>query len=216
MGVWRVISSIWYFIWCHLQGSKHLLLLKKFRGKNAPSPVGELGMVEMTQALELSDVCYEQISPDMLISGFLRPLPDLTPLVPSMDQTFAWDPYSVFSNFSHHSIHVPDKGDYITWLSVKHHYQAHKFMGMNDPERPDLARPDWENVKVKFSIYPHLNSILLSTSGVCSSRSFTSLSLSGWRPRRKRHVSRQLDQSFLAIFHPVVALHSTVQSERQK
>lgn len=30
-------------------------------GKNAPSPVGELGMVEMTQALELTDVCYEQV-----------------------------------------------------------------------------------------------------------------------------------------------------------
>nr|XP_019071265.1 riboflavin biosynthesis protein PYRR, chloroplastic-like [Solanum lycopersicum] len=30
-------------------------------GKNALSPVGELGMVEMTQALELIDVCYEQV-----------------------------------------------------------------------------------------------------------------------------------------------------------
>lgn len=30
-------------------------------GKNAPSPVGELGMVEMTQALELIDVSYEQV-----------------------------------------------------------------------------------------------------------------------------------------------------------
>jgi hypothetical protein len=30
-------------------------------GKNAPSPVGELGMVEMSQALDLIDVCYEQV-----------------------------------------------------------------------------------------------------------------------------------------------------------
>ena len=30
-------------------------------GKNAPSPVGELGMVEMSQALELIDVNYEQV-----------------------------------------------------------------------------------------------------------------------------------------------------------
>lgn len=30
-------------------------------GKNAPSPVGELGMVEMSQALNLIDVCYEQV-----------------------------------------------------------------------------------------------------------------------------------------------------------
>lgn len=31
-------------------------------GKHAPSPVGELGMVEMSQALDLIDVCYEQVS----------------------------------------------------------------------------------------------------------------------------------------------------------
>jgi len=31
-------------------------------GKNAPSPVGELGMVEMSQALDLIDVCYEQVN----------------------------------------------------------------------------------------------------------------------------------------------------------
>ncbi|XAR65785.1 hypothetical protein NMG60_11011729 [Bertholletia excelsa] len=30
-------------------------------GRSAPTPVGELGMVEMTQALELIDVCYEQV-----------------------------------------------------------------------------------------------------------------------------------------------------------
>ncbi|CAH1433206.1 unnamed protein product [Lactuca virosa] len=47
-------------------------------GRNAPSPVGELGMVEMTQALELSDVSYEQIESDVLISGYVQPIPDLT------------------------------------------------------------------------------------------------------------------------------------------
>lgn len=30
-------------------------------GKNAPTPVGELGMVEMTQALDLIDFSYEQV-----------------------------------------------------------------------------------------------------------------------------------------------------------
>lgn len=34
-------------------------------GKNAPSPVGELGMVEMSQALDLIDVCYEQVGGDL-------------------------------------------------------------------------------------------------------------------------------------------------------
>ena len=39
-------------------------------GKNAPSPVGDLGMVEMSQALNLIDVCYEQVS----WSSFVFPL----------------------------------------------------------------------------------------------------------------------------------------------
>ncbi|XP_059665601.1 riboflavin biosynthesis protein PYRR, chloroplastic [Cornus florida] len=190
-------------------------------GKNAPSPVGELGMVEMTQALELVDICYEQIGPDILISGFLQPVPDMTPVIPSVEETSAidptvtpydssiiffyktWDPYGSFSNFSPHPIlMLPDEsGDYLSWSSVEHYYQAHKFVGVHDhvarkcvedirsaksPEEaarmgrkmqrlhPDLIRSDWESVKIdvmyralkcKFSIYPHLNSMLLSTAG---------------------------------------------------
>ncbi|KAB2629992.1 riboflavin biosynthesis protein PYRR [Pyrus ussuriensis x Pyrus communis] len=189
-------------------------------GKNAPSPVGELGMVEMTQAFDLVDVCYEQIGPDMLISGFLQPIPDVTPVIPSVDETFeidptvtpyesriilfykTWDPYGAFSNFSPHQIKMPnDSGDYATWLSVEHYYQAQKFVGVDDPvaqdcveniksarspeeaarigrsmqrKRPDLVRCEWESVKIevmyralkcKFSIYPHLNAMLLSSAG---------------------------------------------------
>ncbi|ESR41843.1 Riboflavin biosynthesis protein PYRR [Citrus sinensis] len=189
-------------------------------GKNAPTPVSELGMVEMSQALDLIDICYEQVGPDMLISGFLQPIPDLMPVIPSEDETFAidptvtpyepsiiyfyktWDPYGAFSNFSPHPIQMPDvNGDYVTWSSVEHYYQAHKFTGVNDPaaqdfvekiktakspeeaarlgrsmqrQHPDWVRSDWESVKIdimyralkcKFSIYPHLNSMLLSTSG---------------------------------------------------
>ncbi|CAK7340144.1 unnamed protein product [Dovyalis caffra] len=183
-------------------------------GKNAPSPVGELGMVEMSQALDLIDFCFEQVGPDMLISGFLQPVPDLVPIIPSEDETFAidptitpyessiiffyktWDPYGAFSNFSPHPIQMPEgSGDYVTWSS------AHKFLGVNDPvakdcvekiksakspeeaarmgrsmqkQRPDLVRSDWESLKIdvmyralkcKFSIYPHLQSMLLSTAG---------------------------------------------------
>ncbi|PSR92801.1 Riboflavin biosynthesis intermediates N-glycosidase [Actinidia chinensis var. chinensis] len=189
-------------------------------GKDAPSPVGELGMVEMTQALELIDVCYEQIGPDMLMSGFLHPVPDLTPVIPSMEETSVidptvtpyesniiffyktWDPYGAFSNFSPHAIRMSDEGgNYLTWPSVEHYYQAHKFVGVNDPaarncvedirsakspeeaarmgrtmerQRPNLVRSHWESVKIdvmyralkcKFSIYPHLNTMLLSTTG---------------------------------------------------
>lgn len=188
-------------------------------GKNAPSPVGELGMVEMSQALKLIDVCYKQVGPDMLISGFLQPLPDIIPVIPSRDETFvvdptvspesriiffykAWDPYGALSNFSPHPIQMLDEnGDYVTWLTVEHYYQAHKFFGVNDPlaqdcvERiksakspeeaarigrsmqrlkPYLINSDWDNIKIdvmykalkcKFSMYPHLNSMLLSTAG---------------------------------------------------
>ncbi|KAL9297054.1 hypothetical protein ACSQ67_022950 [Phaseolus vulgaris] len=189
-------------------------------GKNAPSPVGDLGMVEMTQALNLIDVRYEQVGPDMLISGFLQPLPDMIPVIPSRDETFVvdptvspyesriiffyktWDLYGALSNFSPHPIQMDDEnGDYVTWLSVEHYYQAHKFVGVDDPmaqdcveriksakspeeaarigrsmqkQKPNLIRSDWENIKIdvmykalkcKFSIYPHLKTMLLSTAG---------------------------------------------------
>lgn len=189
-------------------------------GKNAPSPVGELGMVEMSQALELIDVNYEQVGPDLLVSGFLQPVPDLTPVIPSKDETSAidptvspyesniiffyktWDPYGAFSNFSLHPIRMPDEnGDYYSWPTVEHYYQAHKFLGLEDPiaktclkeiknakspeeaarlgrrtqrQRPDLVRADWDSVKIdvmyralkcKFSTYPYLTSMLLSTAG---------------------------------------------------
>lgn len=79
----------------------------------------------------------------MLVSGFLQPIPDLMPVIPSVDETFAidpsvtpyessiisfyktWDPYGSFSNFSPHPIQMLDNdGDYVTWLSVEHYYQV--------------------------------------------------------------------------------------------
>lgn len=189
-------------------------------GKGAPTPVGELGMIEMTQALNLHDVSFEQIGPDMLISGFLQPIHDLRPATPSVSETTkidpalnpyesgiisfykTWDPYGSFSNLSPHPIQILDEnGNYVTWSTVEHYYQAHKFYGVQDPaaqecfqaiksakspeeaarigrkiqrQRPDLVRPDWETAKIdvmyralkaKFSIYPHLNSMLVSTAG---------------------------------------------------
>ncbi|KAA0038249.1 hypothetical protein IC582_003602 [Cucumis melo] len=189
-------------------------------GKNAPSPVGELGMVEMSQALELIDVEYEKIGKDMLVSGFLQPILDVAPVIPSCDETFAidptvtpyepsiiffyktWDPYGAFSNFSRHPIHLTDEnGNGCTWLTVEHYYQAHKFVGIDDPvardcvekiksarspeeaarigrlmqrQHPKMIRSDWRTAKLdtmyralkcKFSSYPHLKSMLLSTAG---------------------------------------------------
>lgn len=84
-----------------------------------------------------------QIGPDMLVSGFLQPLPDIVPPIPSLEETFivdptvspyessiiffykTWDPYGALSNFSPHPVEVPDEnGDYVTWLSVEHYYQV--------------------------------------------------------------------------------------------
>ncbi|KAJ6814239.1 riboflavin biosynthesis protein PYRR, chloroplastic isoform X1 [Iris pallida] len=128
-------------------------------GANAPSPVGELGMIQMTQALNLIDVSYEQIGPDMLISGFLQPIPDLSPIIPSVDETSAldptlspydtniiffyktWDPYGAFSNFSPHPLQLPDEnGDNYMWPTVEHYYQAQKFQGVNSPLAIDVIQ----------------------------------------------------------------------------
>ncbi|KAK8916434.1 hypothetical protein KSP39_PZI023334 [Platanthera zijinensis] len=204
-------------------------------GRGAPSPVGELGMIQMSQALDLIDVSREvldvknaflhgdleeEIGPDILISGFLQPIPDMSPVIPSIDETAVldptvspfeskiiffyktWDPFGAFSNFSPHFIWLPDEtGDSFLWPTVEHYYQAQKFMGIDKPlakdfiqqikrarspeeaarigrkvqkERSELVHPDWEEMKVdvmhrglrcKFSIHPHLNSLLRSTVG---------------------------------------------------
>lgn len=87
-----------------------------------------------------------QVGPDMLISGFIQPIPDLIPVIPSVEETCAidptvtpyesrviffyktWDLYGAFSNFSPHSIQTPDEsGDYTTWPSVEHYYQVPGF-----------------------------------------------------------------------------------------
>ncbi|RLM78984.1 riboflavin biosynthesis protein PYRR, chloroplastic [Panicum miliaceum] len=189
-------------------------------GLNAPTPVGELGMSQMTQAIDLIDHSYEKIDRDMLLSGYIQPIPDLSPVIPSMDEIPSvdpevspyetniisfyktWDTFGAFSNFSPHPIHMPDEnGDSFMWPTVEHYYQAHKFIGMDNPEAriivqeiklakspeeaarigrtrqkefPELVRADWETTKIdvmyraikhKFSTYPSLTNMLLSTAG---------------------------------------------------
>eukprot|EP00252_Welwitschia_mirabilis_P018876 TRINITY_DN4235_c0_g1_i1.p1 TRINITY_DN4235_c0_g1~~TRINITY_DN4235_c0_g1_i1.p1 ORF type:complete len:588 (-),score=105.65 TRINITY_DN4235_c0_g1_i1:216-1979(-) len=130
-------------------------------GVAAPSPVGELGMVEMTQALNLLDVSFKQIGPDMVVSGYLQPIPDLVPAVPAMEATSmldpetvsvsngptirsfykCWETYGALSNFSPHPICMPDEnGNYVTWKSVEHYYQAQKFEGVQDERAQDCIQ----------------------------------------------------------------------------
>eukprot|EP00850_Spirogloea_muscicola_P000564 SM000002S05644 [mRNA] locus=s2:1316738:1320337:- [translate_table: standard] len=131
-------------------------------GVTAPSPVGELGFVEMTQALQLSSIGFETIGPDLLVSGYLHKLPDpragpplgllepgvsaaggalseAAPVVnPSSIVSFykAWDSYGFLSNFSAHAIEMPAPsnagGSLQLWPSVEHYYQAQKFEGVDD------------------------------------------------------------------------------------
>lgn len=111
-------------------------------GEKAATPVGELEMVEMSQALGLNDVCYEQVGPDILVSGFLEPIPYQTPVIPLVEETCeihplptphekiiafykVWDLYGAFSNFSPHPIKMLDEnGENVTWPSVEHYYQV--------------------------------------------------------------------------------------------
>lgn len=192
-------------------------------GVLAPSPVGELGMVEMTQALNLSDVNFEKTGADMLITGNLQQIPGLwPPTTAAVEAALAadngvlsmhnrpavisfyktWEPYGALSNFSPHPVLLPDaNGNNVMWGSVEHYYQAQKFAGVQDVvaeeivkkiqgapspeqaarfgrslmrERPDLVRKDWDSSKVdsmyralrtKFSSYPSLQKMLLSTAG---------------------------------------------------
>jgi diaminohydroxyphosphoribosylaminopyrimidine deaminase/5-amino-6-(5-phosphoribosylamino)uracil reductase len=40
-------------------------------GQNAPSPIGDLGLLKMTDALQLNDVRCSAIGTDFLLEGYL-------------------------------------------------------------------------------------------------------------------------------------------------
>ncbi|GAQ81151.1 riboflavin biosynthesis protein RibD [Klebsormidium nitens] len=136
---------------------------KLIGGITAPTPVGELGFVEMTQAMNLSDVSYDVVGPDLMVSGYLQtphtnpirpfswPAPNqetapssvAAPPPPRPRIAFykAWDLYGAFSNFSPHPITMPDlEGREEEWRSVEHFYQAQKFAGVNDANAESAVR----------------------------------------------------------------------------
>eukprot|EP01024_Parvocaulis_polyphysoides_P039664 TRINITY_DN3587_c0_g2_i4.p1 TRINITY_DN3587_c0_g2~~TRINITY_DN3587_c0_g2_i4.p1 ORF type:complete len:713 (-),score=118.63 TRINITY_DN3587_c0_g2_i4:238-2376(-) len=59
-------------------------------GVSAPSPVGDLGHVEMTQALDVTDVTWEQISQDFLLQGYLPSSGGLENLEQAIDSQSAY------------------------------------------------------------------------------------------------------------------------------
>lgn len=126
-------------------------------GSNAPTPCGDLGYVEMTQALPVDVVGVQQVGPDILISGYLPSSGGVRKLArriaKSDSQHYsrpkertvsfykAWNLNGYLSNFSPHSITLQmDTGESTTWLTVEHFYQAAKFMGVENPEAKEITQ----------------------------------------------------------------------------
>ena len=103
----------------------------------------------------------------MLLSGYIQPIPDLSPVIPSMDEIPSvdpeispyetniisfyktWDTFGAFSNFSPHPIHMPDEnGDSFMWPSVEHYYQVCLlfFVAMCVCVRAPLSGLLWEGI----------------------------------------------------------------------
>jgi diaminohydroxyphosphoribosylaminopyrimidine deaminase/5-amino-6-(5-phosphoribosylamino)uracil reductase len=62
-----VIDKIWAFIAPKIIG-----------GKTAPTPVGDLELTQMTQALPIERLTWRSMGEDLLIEGYLAPLPKAT------------------------------------------------------------------------------------------------------------------------------------------
>ncbi|EFJ51560.1 hypothetical protein VOLCADRAFT_57231, partial [Volvox carteri f. nagariensis] len=105
-------------------------------GVRAPTPVGELGFVEMTQAVELSDTSWSQVGPDLMMTGYMPASGGLWALEAALEAADeetaadaaavpsrrrgpgspqsrsvafykAWDRWGALSNFSPHPIVMP-------------------------------------------------------------------------------------------------------------
>lgn len=126
-------------------------------GSGAPTPCGDLGYVEMTQALPVDVSGVQQVGPDILISGYLPSSGGVRTLArriakssgqqhaKSKDRTVsfykAWNLNGYLSNFSPHSITLPmDNGEPVSWLTVEHFYQASKFLGVENSEARETVQ----------------------------------------------------------------------------
>jgi hypothetical protein len=109
---------------------------KLIGGHDAPTPLGDLGLLEMTQAVQLADTTFELVGPDLLVSGYLpasggldavavavaaTPAEAQTPPSPTGDVLFykAWDEFGALSNFSPHAVSISEGGAPHEWLTVE-------------------------------------------------------------------------------------------------
>ena len=107
---------------------------KLIGGRDAPTPLGELGLLEMTQAVQLCDTTFELVGPDLLVCGYLPASGGLHAIagavtaaaarpLPACDEEVlfykAWDEYGALSNFSPHAIRMSHDGVTQEWLTVE-------------------------------------------------------------------------------------------------
>jgi diaminohydroxyphosphoribosylaminopyrimidine deaminase/5-amino-6-(5-phosphoribosylamino)uracil reductase len=133
-------------------------------GANAPTPVGDaLGLRNMTDALDVTDVKYQQVDQDVLAIGYLPPSKSILHVAeeayarrkPSQEEVRGsnketqqqqqgeeedgeeevkfYKAWNQYGLLSNFSC-VPLKIDDRTWRSVEHYYQAMKFSGVSSVE----------------------------------------------------------------------------------
>jgi diaminohydroxyphosphoribosylaminopyrimidine deaminase/5-amino-6-(5-phosphoribosylamino)uracil reductase len=141
-------------------------------GSRAPTPMGDLGFVEMTQAIPVVDYAWKQVGPDICMTGYFSDLAALAGAPSNVSKTGdvvsffkAWDRNGILSNFSPHPISVESE----VYATVEHWYQSQKLAGVSDEistrvknaispeeaaiigrraEREGKIRSDWADVKL--------------------------------------------------------------------
>lgn len=141
-------------------------------GSRAPTPMGDLGFVEMTQAIPVVDYTWKQVGPDICMTGYLSDLGSLAGAPSNLSKTRdvvsffkAWDRNGILSNFSPHPISVEGE----VYATSEHWYQSQKLAGVSEDladrvknaispeeaamigrraEREGKIRSDWSDVKV--------------------------------------------------------------------
>ena len=103
---------------------------KLIGGADAPTPLGDLGFTEMTQAIQLLDTSFEVVGPDLLMSAYTPSSGGLSAVaaahrlpqaLPADEVLFykSWDEFGSLSNFSPHAIRICHGQDAQEWQTVE-------------------------------------------------------------------------------------------------
>ena len=99
-------------------------------GADAPTPLGDLGLLEMTQAIQLLDSSFELVGPDLLVSAYtpssgglsavaLAQRPPQASLADEVLFYKSWDEFGGLSNFSPHAIRITQGQETHEWQTVE-------------------------------------------------------------------------------------------------